>query len=112
MAKVENIIPFIVKWESGTVMRKGEPFERLFERAKKRGISDDPDDLSRLTVVGVTYATYKQYCKRKGYPAPTTHRFLNLEGCHRTDGFTFISRPDHIWRAEAFQPAAFRYPSL
>lgn len=79
MAKVEHIIPFIVKWESGVIMRKGESFENLFDRAKKSGISDDPDDLGGLTVVGVTYATYKQYCKRKGYPTPTTHRFLSLE---------------------------------
>ena len=79
MAKVEHIIPFIVKWESGTVMRKSESFEQLFERAKRRGISDDPDDLGGLTVVGVTFATYKQHCKRKGYPTPTIHRFLCLD---------------------------------
>lgn len=78
MEKVEHIIPFIVKWEFGTVMRKGESFEQLFERAKKSGISDDPADLGGLTVVGVTFVTYKQYCRRKGYPAPTTHRFLAL----------------------------------
>lgn len=79
MEKVENIIPFIVKWESGVIMRKGESFDQLFERAKRCGISDDPDDLGGLTVVGVTFVTYKQYCRRKGYPAPTTHRFLALE---------------------------------
>ena len=79
MAKVEHIIHFIVKWEAGVIMRKGESFERLFDRAKKRGVSNDPADLGGLTVVGVTYATYKQYCKRKGYPTPTTHRFLSLD---------------------------------
>ena len=82
MAKVEHIIPFIVKWEAGVIMRKGESFERLFDRAKKRGVSNDPADLGGLTVVGVTYATYKQYCKRKGYLTPTTHRFLNLNYTH------------------------------
>lgn len=78
MAKVEHIIPFIVKWEAGVIMRKGESFERLFDRAKKRGVSNDPADLGGLTVVGVTFVTYKQYCRRKGYPVPTTHRFLAL----------------------------------
>ena len=78
MAKVEHIIPFIVKWEAGVIMRKGESFELLFDRAKKRGVSNDPADLGGLTVVGVTFVTYKQYCRRKGYPVPTTHRFLAL----------------------------------
>lgn len=51
MANVQKIVPFILKWEGGFV--------------------NDPDDLGGATNKGVTFATYKQYRKKKGMPEPT-----------------------------------------
>ena len=50
MADVKKLAPFILKWEGGFV--------------------NDPDDLGGATNMGVTMATYKVYCKRKGRPEP------------------------------------------
>lgn len=37
----------------------------LFSKSKKTGWADDPDDLGGQTMVGVTMATYEEYCRRK-----------------------------------------------
>lgn len=58
MADVTKLVPHIVKWEGGWV--------------------NDPDDLGGATNKGVTYKTYKLYCRRKGYPVPTVERLKNL----------------------------------
>jgi lysozyme family protein len=51
MADVRLLVPHILKWEGGFV--------------------NDPDDLGGATNKGVTYRTYKLYCKRNGKPVPT-----------------------------------------
>lgn len=73
MAKVESIVPFILKWETSTT---GATLtnEQLFEKAKQKGYANDPDDLGGPTMCGVTLATYTEYCRKKGYPKPTTIR--------------------------------------
>lgn len=73
MAKVESIVPFILKWETG-ITGPGLTNEQLFEEAKKRGFANDPDDLGGATMCGVTIATFTEYCRRKGYPKPTVAR--------------------------------------
>ena len=64
MAKVERLVPHILKWEGGLV--------------------NDPDDLGGLTNKGVTYKTYKLYCKRKGKIA-TEEGLINLSMDEFTD---------------------------
>ena len=64
MAKVERLVPHILKWEGGLV--------------------NDPDDLGGLTNKGVTYKTYKLYCKRKGKTA-TEDGLINLSMDEFTD---------------------------
>lgn len=78
MAKVESIVPFILKWETGTT---GATLtnEQLFEKAKKRGFANDPDDLGGATMCGVTLATYTEYCRKKGYPRPTVQRLKDIK---------------------------------
>ena len=66
-------MPFILKWETGTT-GPGLTNEQLFEKAKKRGFANDPDDLGGATMCGVTLATFTEYCRRKGYPRPTVTR--------------------------------------
>ena len=78
MANIEHFIPFLIKWEAGISKKSNEPNESLFQRARKTGWADDPDDLGGQTMVGVTMATYEEYCRRKGYPKPTTGRLMDL----------------------------------
>ena len=78
MARVENIVPFILKWETGT-MGIGLTNEQLFEKAKLKGFANDPDDLGGATMCGVTLATFTDYCRRKGYPRPTIVRLKAIK---------------------------------
>lgn len=58
MADVNKLKPFILKWEGGFV--------------------NDPDDLGGATNKGVTFATYKEYRRRKGLPAPSVDDLKNI----------------------------------
>jgi lysozyme family protein len=78
MANIEHFIPFLIKWEAGISKKSNETNESLFQRARKTGWADDPDDLGGQTMVGATMATYEEYCRRKGYPKPTTGRLMDL----------------------------------
>lgn len=78
MARVENIVPFILKWETGTT-GIGLTNEQLFEKAKLKGFANDPDDLGGATMCGVTLATFTDYCRRKGYPRPTIVRLKAIK---------------------------------
>lgn len=77
MAKVENLVPFIIHFEAG-VIPTDLTGEALFEKARKTGYGNDPDDLGGATMVGVTIATYEAYCRKKGYPRPTVERLRNI----------------------------------
>ena len=78
MARVENIVPFILKWETGTT-GIGLTNEQLYEKAKLKGFANDPDDLGGATMCGVTLATFAEYCRRKGYPRPTIVRLKAIK---------------------------------
>ena len=58
MAKIEKLIPFILKWEGGFV--------------------DDPADLGGATNKGVTIGTFTQFCKSKGRPVPSVQDLKNI----------------------------------
>ena len=78
MARIESIVPFILKWETGTT-GIGLTNEQLFEKAKLKGFANDPDDLGGATMCGVTLATFAEYCRRKGYPRPTIVRLKAIK---------------------------------
>lgn len=65
MADVRLLVPHILKWEGGWV--------------------NDPDDLGGATNKGVTYRTYKLYCKRNGKPVPTIENLKKLTNREFTD---------------------------
>lgn len=71
MANFEHMVPFIIKWETGTKQKKDETNAELFERARTRGFANDPADTGGATQTGVTIATYREYCKKHGIPAPS-----------------------------------------
>lgn len=73
MAHVEKIVPFIIQFEAG-IDPAGLTGEKLFEKARRTGYANDSDDLGGITMVGVTLATYTEYCRRKDYPKPTGER--------------------------------------
>lgn len=78
MANIEHFIPFLIKWEAGIIKKSNETNESVFQRARKTGWADDPDDLGRQTMMGVTMATYEEFCRKKSYPRPTAERLMNL----------------------------------
>lgn len=77
MANVEKIVPFIIQFEAG-LAPAGLTGAQLYEKAKRTGFANDPDDLGGATMIGVTIATYTEYCRRKGYPKPTVERLRNM----------------------------------
>lgn len=74
MAKVEKLIPIIIKWEAGIDPNKEEnaglTAKELFEKARKTGYGNDPVDSGGATMVGVTLDTYKAYRKKKKKSVP------------------------------------------
>jgi lysozyme family protein len=71
MADIENFAPILIRNEAVvTAIKSGESNKDYFERAKKGGFSNDKDDSGGATMVGVTLATYKDYCKKKGLTTP------------------------------------------
>ena len=78
MAEVKKLVPFILKREGGFV--------------------NDPDDLGGATNRGVTFATYMQYRKKKGLPAPTVNDLKNMS----QDEWTEIMKSMYWdrWRAD------------
>ncbi|NDV96397.1 peptidoglycan domain protein [Dysgonomonas sp. 521] len=65
MAKVEQLVPFILKWEGGYV--------------------NDPDDLGGATNKGITIATYRYYRRLKGYKKTTVSDLKNISHDEWTD---------------------------
>lgn len=66
MADIEKIAPFILHFEAGVPKHYlGQEPRAIFERARKTGLANDPDDRGGLTMCGVTYSTYAAWCNKK-----------------------------------------------
>lgn len=76
MANIEKLIPHLIEWEAG--VKDNMSNRELFEKARKTGFSDDPNDLGGATMIGVTLATYEAYCRRKGLKEPTVNMLKNI----------------------------------
>lgn len=74
---MEEMIPFLVLWETGVTDSGADP-RRLFEKARGKGVTCDPDDLGGATVVGVTLATYSEYRRRKGFGKATVRNLAAI----------------------------------
>lgn len=77
-AQIEKYLPILFRWEAGIVMKNNETIEEAFNRAKKTGWSDDPQDNGGATMIGVTIGTYKTYCKNIGKKTPTKTDLKNI----------------------------------
>ena len=71
MATIDNYLPIVLKWEASTEVQQNESLESAFFRARKSGFSNDAADPGGATMVGVTFNTYKNYCKRNGLRQPS-----------------------------------------
>lgn len=79
MANIDKFIPILYRWEAGITMKDNETVESAFERAKKRGWSNDPYDTGGATMVGVTIGTYRSYCRYKGWKTPSVEDLKNIQ---------------------------------
>lgn len=84
MAHVEKIVPFIIQFEAG-IDPAGLTGEKLFEKARRTGYANDPDDLGGITMMGITLATYTEYCRRNGYPKPSANHLRQISYIHWLD---------------------------
>lgn len=78
MADIERLIPFIIKWEAGTIKNLGESNEALFERARKKGFANDPNDAGGATQTGLTIGAYKAWCQKHGISEPTVDNLKRI----------------------------------
>lgn len=78
MAQIEKLIPFIIYFETGVSDAGVSSLRSLYEKARSRGLANDPDDRGGLTMVGVTSATYKEYCRKKALGTPDANKLRNL----------------------------------
>lgn len=78
MANIEKYIPIVLRWESGVTVNQNETLESAFNRAKKRGFANDPNDNGGATMVGVTIGTYRAYCRYKGKKTPTVNDLKSI----------------------------------
>ena len=65
MAKLEPALQKVLGWEGG--------------------FANDPDDSGGPTMKGVTIATYKEYCRRKGRPVPTVNDLKKITNAEILD---------------------------
>lgn len=61
MAKVDNIIDHIIRWETGTFRKTNESDVALYTRAAAKGVSYTEGDAGGYTFVGITLDTYRSY---------------------------------------------------
>lgn len=78
MATIDKFIPILLRWEAGIIMKAGETVEQAFERAKKRGFVNDPNDNGGATMIGVTIGTYRSYCRQRGWKIPTVQNLKDI----------------------------------
>lgn len=78
MADIEKLIPFIIKWEAGGTQQRNETPSMFFERRRRAGFANDPNDLGGATQTGITIATYREYCRRKCISEPTVENLKRI----------------------------------
>lgn len=78
MATIDKFIPILLRWETSILVKQGESLEAAYNRAAKKGFVNDPDDNGGATMVGVTFGTYKTYCKFKGFKTPSINDLKNM----------------------------------
>lgn len=84
MAKLDNMVPFILHWEVGYNGKATDP-QTAYTAAARKGYHCIAGDKGGPTMCGVTLATYKTYCRQKGLPVPTVATLKALPFKHWYD---------------------------
>lgn len=72
MANINYLIPKILQRECGVSIIKNESLAQLYERAKaKTGVVKLKYDKGGATLCGVTFGTFKTWCRQNNRPTPT-----------------------------------------
>lgn len=61
MAKIEYLIPHIIKWETSVQRKKNETIANLIQRAINTGVTKLKNDGGGYTCAGITLSTYRSY---------------------------------------------------
>lgn len=77
MAQLEKMIPFLIFWETGVKDRSADS-EKLFIKARAKGVASDPADRGGATLAGVTLGTYSDYCRKRGRGVPGVKELSKL----------------------------------
>lgn len=86
MAKINDMIPFLLQSEAGIKEADMKlPLEAMFAKAKKTGYADHRLDKGGATQCGVTIGTYTTYRRLKGRPSPTKEELRNISLAEWTD---------------------------
>ena len=79
MAKIEELIPFVLYFEVGlSRTHLGLPLDAMFQQAKKTGFTNDPDDSGGATMCGVTIETFAAYRRSQGHKTTTVADLINI----------------------------------
>lgn len=74
MAKIEELIPFVLYFEVGlTKSELSLPVPQMYAAATKKGFANDPVDRGGATMCGVILDTYRTYRKSKGILTTTVN---------------------------------------
>lgn len=74
MAKIEELIPFVLYFEVGlTKLELALPVQEMYAAAKKKGFAIDLVDRGGATMCGVILDTYKTYRRSKGFSMTTVN---------------------------------------
>jgi lysozyme family protein len=84
MAKIEQLVPFILKWEGG--------------------FSNDPADTGGATMRGITWKTFREYRSSRGQPAPTLADLKAMSMAEWTD--ILRTRYWDPWQADRIESQA------
>lgn len=80
MARIESIIPHILKWEVGLkASEKDLSPQKMYESVAKRGFHCVKDDAGGPTMCGVTIGTFISWRIRNGKPKPTVDDLKALD---------------------------------
>lgn len=79
MAKIEELIPFVLYFEVGlTKSELALPVTQMYAAATKKGFANDPVDRGGATMCGVILNTYSTFRKSKGIFSTTVNDLKNM----------------------------------
>lgn len=79
MATIEKLIPHVLRWENGIVLRTGETPRQAYGRARAKGVTVTKGDSGGPTMCGVTLSTFIGWRRQQGKAVPTVADLRQLD---------------------------------